>query len=184
MSTALDLEWQRYGLIIELADRMHSNAPFGKTALQKLVYFLQELHHVDCDYDFTLYTYGPFSSQLLADLDSVHAMGAVEVEYDLATGGYSIKPGPKSETIKKKARHFLQQYAADIEDVVRRFGRLSAKSLELRATLIYADRDVRSSGKAQSAEELVRVVHDLKPHFDDDTIFNAYRELNEGGFVT
>lgn len=55
--------WARYALIAELAERLRER-PFGRTALQKLTYLLQELHGVDTGYEFPLHTYGPYSSGL------------------------------------------------------------------------------------------------------------------------
>ena len=55
-----------------LATKLDGVSPqFGRTVLQKLVYLLHVLYGVNPGYDFELYTYGPFSSQLLSDLDVV-----------------------------------------------------------------------------------------------------------------
>ena len=62
-------KWDQYGLIAELALRLKGvSRQFGKTALQKLFYILQEVYRVPLGYDYTLYNYGPYSEELADDL--------------------------------------------------------------------------------------------------------------------
>jgi len=183
MGTTIDLDWQSSALIIDLAERMEkSGHSFGKTALQKFVYFLQELHRVDCGYDFTLYTYGPFSAQLLADLDTAKSLDGVNVRYDQGSGGYDIKPGPNA-AIKNKAHRFLTTNADSLQSVVDEFGGMWAKDLELNATIIYADRDASAAGESLDDSELVSVVKDLKPHFSEIQILSAIENLRSKGHL-
>jgi len=44
--TGLSEDWDRYALVVDLAERLHGNGKLGKKALQKLVYLLQRLEHV------------------------------------------------------------------------------------------------------------------------------------------
>jgi len=109
MMDSLPIPWNRYGIIAELACRLKGASPqFGKTALQKSVYLLQALYGVDCGYDFSLYAYGPFCSDLLGDLDTTGTLGGVQV-HALGWGldGYQIEPGPRSDAIREKAKAFL-----------------------------------------------------------------------------
>jgi uncharacterized protein YwgA len=172
----------RYAVILELVEQCRlQETAIGKTALQKLVYFLQELYGVDCGYDFTLYTYGPFSSQLLSDLDLLAFRGGVEVSFDGM--GYQIVPGPASSTMRSGASDFLAQNRPAIVEVIEKFSRKSAKYLELLATTIYAQRDAASSGNPPTVDDLVSVVHGLKPHFDPESIRSAINELKGLGFI-
>lgn len=181
--TSVDFDWRRYAVIGEIADRMQDKGnAFGKTALQKLVYFLQELHGVDMGYEFSLYTYGPFSSALMADLDTAKELGVVSVKYEGPTAGYSIEPGP-SKRIRDKAREFTEQNQKAIEDTVTEFGGRWARELELRATILFVERDAWSSGDEPAAGKVVETVHDLKPHFSDDQIRGALNELVDRGYV-
>ncbi|MGB4289543.1 MAG: restriction endonuclease, partial [Dethiobacteria bacterium] len=57
--------WERYGLIVELTVRMQAISPqFGKTAIQKMIYLLQAVYTVDYGYEYSFYTYGPYSFDL------------------------------------------------------------------------------------------------------------------------
>jgi len=158
MRVTIDIPWQRYALIAELAKRLQDVSPqFGKTALQKIVYFLQEIYGLDCGYDFRLYSYGPFAAQLLGDLDIVESIGCVEVRRLLTgTGGYVIRPTEKVDALQKRAGDFLSapQTAKALHAVVDRFGRLSARDLELRATIVYVERDLLRKGKPATRTEI------------------------------
>ena len=110
MKDQLVIPWPRYGLIAELAHRLDGLSPqFGKTVLQKMVFLLQELHDIDCGYDFTLYTYGPFASLLLQDLDLAESLKGVDVHpAEGVAGGYTIKPGEANSWLRAKAGGFLK----------------------------------------------------------------------------
>lgn len=177
--------WRQTGTIIELASRLEDRSPqFGKTALQKLIYLLQEIYSVDLGYEFSLYTYGPFSAQLLNDLDVAAALGGVHVEYvGDGLGGYKISPGPHASNLVQHAEKFLTDIRDSLDAVTEQFGHLTAKDLELRSTIIYVDRDAQTSGKALDRSELVRMVHQIKPGFNEALIARVLDELERNEFV-
>jgi uncharacterized protein YwgA len=185
MKIYIPVPWNQYGLITELAvGASKRDLNLGKTALQKHVYFLQTLHEIDCGYEFRLYTYGPFSAELLGDLDGVAGLGGVEVTYQPQVAGYSITPGPKSADIRLQAAEFLSNSSDAIDSVLDEFGRLTAKDLELSATIVYAEREAREmSGKSPEASSLVDVVRELKPHFSDDQIERSVERLLARSYI-
>lgn len=185
MKINLSLPWERYVLIGALAAELAGRefGVFGKTHLQKLVYFLQELKGVDCGYDFTLYTYGPFSAKLLSDLDVADGMGVVALEYLPHAGAYDIRPGPSLERARHKAVEFLEAHRSEIADVAREFGDLRAKDLELRATIVYVDRDARRRAASLSLDRLAEAVQGIKPHFSLETVRRAVEEMRAAGYV-
>lgn len=185
MKVDLQFPWDRYAVITELAGYLGDRdmGLFGKTALQKFVYFLQEVEGVDCGYDFTLYTYGPFSSELLGDLDIVEVMDGVDVDYVPAVNGYHIHPGPKADVIRARAGQLVERARPAIERLVESFGGLRARDLELRATIVYCERDARRRGEAPSEGSIAKVVQRIKPHFPEREIRGAIRELQGRGYV-
>ena len=185
MRRDLDFAWDRYALIVELAQRLHDRHPqFGKTALQKLIYLLQEVYGVDCGYDFSLYTYGPFTSQVLQDLDLVESFGGVKVNpVRKGLDGYRIEPFDNDDRVQDQAREFLNGISEDIETLVAEYGGYSAKQLEMRATTIYVEREMKRDGKPVSLDDLVRLVHDIKPYFPGDEIKSVVEELLAKGHV-
>ena len=83
----------RRQLPLELARRLEGVSPqFGKTVFMKLAYLLQELYEVPLGYRFTLYTYGPYSPEVLADLEYARLRRQVSVEYLGGPGGFIITP--------------------------------------------------------------------------------------------
>lgn len=179
-----ELPWEQYALLTELAVRMHGRGRLGKTAVQKLVYFLQELHGVDVGYDFPLYTYGPYSSDLMYDLDVCDGMGGVAIQYQPAINGYDIKPGPIADKVRREAGEFLRDNAAAIDAVVSEFGSCSARDLELRATIVFAEREGRRRGQPLTRATLVERVAEIKPHFSRAEISGALDSLARRGHIT
>ncbi len=188
MKVSLDFPWRRYALIAELARRLEEKSPqFGKTALQKMVYLLQEAFGIDCGYEFELYTYGPFTSQLLHDLDVVEHMGGVSVHPVRAiTGGYLISPGEKADMLREKGAEFLddENVKKAIVSLVDGFGCFVAKDLELRSTIVYVQRDFIGHRVSPSREEVVKVIKQIKPKFKSGAISEAVEELAEQGYIS
>lgn len=185
MGCKVNTPWHRYALIAELAQRLEGkSAQFGKTSLQKMVYLLQELNDVSTNYQFSLYTHGPFTAQLLGDLDLVEAFGAVKVQYVLSGyGGYQISPGSEWKAIRDKAAQFLDEKKDAIDRVVNEFGGFSAKELELRSTIVYLDREIKRSRKSLDRGGFIRLVKKIKPRFTEETIGEALGELESKGHV-
>ena len=65
---------------------------FEKTVFMKQAYLLQEVYKVPLGYRFTLYAYGPYSPEVLADLDRAKFRGLVDIDYVEDDGEFSIKP--------------------------------------------------------------------------------------------
>ena len=182
MNADLDLPIERYGLIADLANRMNQKElVFGKTALQKFVYFLQELFGIDVGYRFRPYNYGPFDSTLLAELDAVTGLDGVVVE--TLSMGTRILPGPDVKTLLDEASGFLKKHDKEIQTVVDEFGQCTAKSLELFATIVYVERETQSGGKKPTPDILIKRVSDLKPHFSKDEIKSDMEYLKRKGYI-
>lgn len=185
MTLSIEMPWNRYGLIAELAHQLECASPqFERTALQKMVYLLKELFSVNAGYEFELYTYGPFSSQLLADLDLAALLGGVSVEYvPSLVGGYRITSGPQNEEFRRRAAVFLEAVDPAIKQAVRDFGSFSAKDLELRSTIVYVDRDSKRSGQRPSRAAFIGLVKELKPRFSLEAIDRALADLESHEYL-
>ncbi|MCL4552402.1 MAG: hypothetical protein M1305_02440 [Candidatus Marsarchaeota archaeon] len=172
----VEIPWERYGTIAYIAEHVMM---CGKTALQKLVYFLQEWKHVPLCYNYEFYTYGPFSSELMGDLDFSDSLGAVRVEA-VASGGFCIESGERSQEIKDRAKAFLSEHQMAIDEVINVFGRSSAVRLELLATTHYAFAYFSSQSGVSNDEQVVQAVHSLKPgKFTTEQIRDAISFLRE-----
>jgi uncharacterized protein len=168
----------RVALIPVLAE--HSpHQKIGRTAVMKFMYFLQTLRNVPLGYRFTLYSYGPFDSNVLADLSIAESLRAVQSETVLYSGGYGyeIRPAEKAKWLQKRAAKFIDEHKKDVRWVTERFGKLSSAQLELVGTIIYADREAAESNKAVHLDALARRVNEIKPHFSETEILNFAKDL-------
>jgi uncharacterized protein len=182
MKITFDIPWNRYALIAELAKRLDAVSPqFGKTVLQKLVFLLQEVYHVDCGYDFELFSYGPFDSQLLGDLDLVEHWGCISIDsVNAMLGGYRIRPTDRVDFVREKAASFLdaEQTRKALENLVSTYGAMTARELELRATTVYVERNLRGKGDSPTKTKVCRLVGQIKPKFKQREIEQTVDELS------
>ncbi len=178
MGSAGEVSWDRYGLIVDIIERFNAaNLRLGKTALQKMIFLLQRSFGVDCDYSYTLYTYGPYSADVARDLDIVAGLSGARVHYDASFAGYEINPGPASEDLRNRATVFLGEIGSKLDKLVADFGNFSTRELELRSTVLYL------SKPGQDRPELIKQVHEVKPHFSQAQIEAAIAELESKGYV-
>ena len=179
--------WERYGLIAAVVSALHRRSPqLGKTVLQKVVYLLQDLVRLPIGYRFQFYTYGPFSVELLQDLDLVEGLGGVKINRVVSlTGGFEILPGDRADDLIRKADNWLKEQGADdaISRIVADYGHLSARDLELRATVVYVVRDLELRGTIGDNGRVKEVVGDLKPRFGAREIEGAILELDRKGYL-
>jgi uncharacterized protein YwgA len=176
-------QWFRLGLLAELVEKAPSK--LGRTAAMKLAFFLQVAKGVPLGYNFRLYTYGPFDSEVLHDLGQAEALKAVEsnvISYPSGYG-YELTAGPAIAVVKDKARSELAKFQGDIDWVLAKFGGRSATELELLSTIVYADRDALRQEHPISFGELRRQVKDVKPHFADDHIMQKIESLSSDGLL-
>lgn len=136
----------------------------GKTALMKLVYFLQEVFDVDLGYRFSLYTYGPYASEVMSDIDFAEAQGAIIVSYD-DERGYEI-----AATSAGCRGQSVTGHASSLNRLFELFGNLNARELELRSTIVYLAKDCQRS-------DLPAAVQKIKPKFSKAEIELAIKEL-------
>jgi uncharacterized protein YwgA len=185
MNQKIEIPWHKYGLIAYLSKSLiDTPTQFGKTALEKLIYLIQELGDIDLGYEYRLYTYGPFSAEVLDDLDFTEHIGGVSVKYvESGRGGYDIIPADESEDLVSKSDDFLEAHKAGINSIVTEFGRLYAKDLELITTIIYMDRNAVLTSQSLSTEHLAKLVYDIKPHFTLATIQEKVSELIDKGYL-
>ena len=174
---------KRIAVLSRLVKRTQGGS-LGRTAIMKLAYFLTVLRDVPLDYRFSLYSYGPFDSAVLQDVDFGSSLGALRSEpVPYPSGyGYSIQPGSSSDEIESLETDFLDAHEAAINWVATEFGNLTASELELLSTIVYVDRE--HAGTPISNDELARCIHDIKPHFPEARILSRIEDLKAKGLLT
>ena len=148
----------------------------------KCLYLLQTIRGVPLGYHFRLYTYGPFDSDVLGDLSVAERLGAVESNLLQYQGGhrYELRRGGKADQIIVLGHDYLNKHRPDINWVLQSFGGRSARDLENASTLVFTD---RSASHRLTVDELVRRVHDVKPHLPTAVIEQEARNLKEQGLI-
>ncbi|WP_434565308.1 DUF4065 domain-containing protein [Thermoanaerobacterium thermosaccharolyticum] len=177
-------EFIRYASIVYIIKETEKYGyRLGRTALVKLIYILQEKFNVPIGYDFSLYTYGPFAKEILDDLDYLSFLDAAKIKMN--NERYNILPGEDlaMEYIYEKAGQFIEENKDTISDVVKEFGQLSAKSLELITTIHYVINDYKESNINFTKEDISKLIHEIKPYFSEDEIIEKIDELESSNFV-
>jgi hypothetical protein len=169
----------RLAVFAELLER--ADQRFGRTALMKLCYFLQALKGVQLGYDFSLYAYGPFDSEVLADLRVAEDFSVIESSVVNFPGGYQyqLSLGENAKVFKTAARDFLKSNQAAISWVVENFAARPAAELELLSTIVYVDHQGRVSDEAALRDK----VKSIKAHFGLSEISQKIKLLREMGLL-
>lgn len=181
MSTPQVIPWNQYAVLAYIVREVGGKTTLGKTALQKIVYLLQEIGRVPIGYQYFFYHHGPYSADLAGDIDFVSTLGGINVSYDSFINMYSITEGSKIDMLLGKGSDFLKAYKDKIDRVISDFKGKKAKDLELLSTIVY------SVGMAQgesslSEKELIGQVSALKPKFNNVQIEEALAALRGKGY--
>jgi uncharacterized protein YwgA len=173
----------RVAIIAGLVQRSRSS--MGRTALMKLMYFLQTLYKVPVCYSFRLYTYGPYEAQVLEDLKVAEIECAVKstvVQYP--TGyGYEIEPAERTDAVIERAREELAEHEVAIDSVIDSFGGRTAIDLEMAGTIVYVDRASQASSETMSLSDIAARVHAIKPRLPLSRIEAEANRLVARGFL-
>jgi len=163
--------FQRLGLLAELSRR----ARLGRTALMKLLFFLQESKGVPLNYQFSLYSYGPFDSDVLADISTAERLNVLKsstVYYPSGTG-YEYSPGSEVESVEELAGGFIALHKESIDWVLDHFAGKKAGELELLSTILF----VAKYHNPKTVAKLIEQVELIKPHFSQEQIQKGFDEL-------
>jgi len=167
-----------------ISEVVSENPNIGKTALMKYIYLLQKVYKLPMEYDYSIYTYGPYSSAVMEDIDFADNMNIINVErelYDNGISGYCITPSEKAQEIINAESETVQSYKTLIQEMLSHFKNRNAKELELLTTIIY----IYSNYKVNNwnLTEVPSNVHEIKPHFDVKTIESEYEKLCSLGIL-
>ena len=173
----------RSTLPLELTRKLEGKSPqFGKTVFVKLAYLLQEVYQVPLGYRFSLYTYGPYSMEALADLDRARIRGQVKVDYIGQDAGFAITEGPIAKQLGPDYEP-LKSFEEKIDSMIAAFGHYNARNLELRTTIAYIWKMLKVSDKG-GENKVVEEILQLKPQFNDLEIKTAVNDLKDNGLLS
>lgn len=148
--------------LIKAMKETHPTAQVGKTVIQNLVYLLSRKGV--CDFDYSLYHYGPYSSQVSSELNLAEEIGAIAIDW-VHEKGYFISPGAMCSS--KLLLQNTEKTERDIVDeVVQEYGAYNAIELSIIATALFLKENFGVNDKGN----LVEVVSSLKPQYDKERI--------------
>lgn len=161
---------QRLALFSEFA----RTAKLGRTAIMKLCFFLQESRGVPLGYQFSIYSYGPFDSDVLTDLNTAEHMNVLKstIVYYSSGTGYEYSLGTDT-SVRDLAAGFLAQNRDNISWALTNFGHKTAGELELLSTTLF----VAKFNNPKDANDLISKVGLIKPHFTSEQIMQGFQEL-------
>lgn len=159
------------------------NPGLGKTKLMKIIYMLQQVKNIMLGYDFDIYTYGPYSSEVLESLDELVAKGLVSskmIKYPNYVG-YELH---LTEEGDEKLSNVRDDEEKAINDIISFADKKNAKDLELYSTIIFIDEFYSRTNSGNGKAEVTQKVSELKPCFDSNAIFEAYSTLENKGYLS
>lgn len=162
------------GLIAYFATSLGRNQTFGRKAFQKIIHLTSELADVPTGYEFSFYTYGPYSRALASDLELAEDIKVVSSTKDEATGGYDIKVGSLGHAFVKMVESDLTPHKTKLDWISKCFGKSTAKSLELYSTIVFLKRN----DPFKSDDEIANQVKKLKPKYELSEINSGIFKIN------
>jgi uncharacterized protein YwgA len=160
------------GLIGYLVKRLNDNNPdkqIGKTIVQKMMYLLSRKNVAR--FDFSMYHYGPYSSELSGEMSFAEKSGIIEVAWK-DNEGYFIRP---SEIVEQFFSLLGSDERQAADEIVRQFGKFNATDLSLVATALY----LRDNFGVED-RRLPEAVHNAKKKYSPEYIEKI---LRSGGIL-
>jgi hypothetical protein len=185
MNLTLKHRWE-HALIAATVEAASNKCPdcyLGRTAIQKLLYFMNVLG-VPMRYRFDIHHYGPFCPNVMHDVDWLVADDVIK-DQSKEKRYSNYQPSQGWRELSEQYKEKLDEYRGKIEDVCNALSDLSPEKLELIATLDFSYRWVRARGGAgpwkDAAVEKFKSIK--KDRFDDDKIDASYGVLHEAGLI-
>ena len=141
----------------------------------KILFFLQESRGVPLNYQFSLYSYGPFDSDVLSDISSAERLNVLKSTtiYYPSGIGYEYSRGTGADSIEDLAEEFVEAHQGDINWALEHFSRKTAAELELLSTILY----IAKYQNPRTVDKLIEQVELAKPHFTHDQVRGGFDEL-------
>lgn len=163
----------RRALVTYVIDAVGRELPIGKKAVQKYIHLVDDAAGVETGYDFSIYTYGPFSRTLASELDFLDSMRAISVKYDPTKGSFDIGPGENAQRVISAGIEYLSRNKQKIDTLLATLKGKSAYDLELYSTLVFLKSHVDD---LKSDNDVVNKLLALKPKYSKDKVERTLTE--------
>lgn len=156
----------------------------GRTALQKILYFLQ-IAGVPMKYSFDIYHYGPFCDRICRDVELLFADEVLKDASSSPEKYSNYRPDAGASKLIQSHASALEPYQATIDKVVRSLLPFRPEHLELLATLVYLFRQLKAGGGPGPWKERVidRLVQVKKDKFTREEVVIAYDALVQANLI-
>ena len=164
--------------IVKSFELQHPDHYLGRTALQKLSYFVQVLRTpIPCS--FSIYTYGPYSDLITFSVESLMA-DDVLVDQSVSAKYSNYKTGPNAEKLLLEFNEEIRPYDVTIARVVLTLGKFSPNHLELIATLHFISQRAKRIRGVINKEQVIAAFKAVKKNkFSDEEINSWYDALEQ-----
>ena len=157
----------RRALVTYIVKNVGYARPIGKKAAQKFVHLVEDAGKVQTGYDFSIYTYGPFSRALDSELDSLNSIKAIAVTYDVTRSSFEIGPGECADEVISKGDAYISENKTAIDRILNALRGKNGLELELYSTLVFLKTHVDDL-KADS--EVVNKLLSIKPKYHKNEV--------------
>ncbi len=150
----------------------------GRTALMKLVFLMQEGKGIPVGYNFRLYSYGPYDSEVLQDLEFLRGFGYLKEE-TVQEEKYQWKKYYKSDKNSEINENsgLLNGYKTEIDNLIRKYGKETARKLELYATTLFVMKEKEDCDF--NDELIIKKVSEIKPKYSQQEIEQAFQRMRK-----
>lgn len=97
--------------------------------------------------------------------------------------GYQINVRAEGKNAFENLSDTLAQYSTQVDDVIAKFGKKTAKELELYSTVVFVTLSFGENEWEKSKFEICNIVKRIKPHFTMEFILEVYDELENNHFL-
>ena len=160
--------FRNIGLIGYLVKRLNEKYPgkqIGKTVIQKMMYMLSRSDVAN--FDFSMYHYGPYSSEVSGELNFAERNGVVDIDWKDEKGFFINQ----TDRVEDFVHLLSSEEKRVVDELVARFGCFKAVDLSLIATALY----LKDNFGVQD-ERLVEAVHNAKKKFATEYIEGILKE--------
>jgi hypothetical protein len=185
MSLVLDHRWEHalIGATVKAASEKCPDCYLGRTAIQKLLYFMKVLG-VPMRYTFDIHHYGPFCQSVMSDVEWLITDDVVE-DRSQEERYSNYRPGPTWPDLADQYSERLNEHQDVINSICDALSDMSPDTLELIATLDFSFRWVRARGGQgpwrEAATEKFKEIK--KDKFDDGDVESWYDTLVQAGLI-
>lgn len=184
MALKLTGTWEQ-ALLAAIAERAGQSSLegfLGRTALQKILYFLQ-ISSVPMKYRFDLYHYGPYCDLISRDVEWLLADGVLMDESTNPRKYSNYRTSDEAGELIEIHRKDLEMYKTTIETVVKALLPLKPDHLEMLATLDYVYRHMRAGGgegpwKKRVIDRFMQVKKEKFPYSQVSSSYDAMERAN------